>query len=1008
MKTILFFFVICLVIVSIIFFVKKEDYNHEANTALFQNNSNKEFNEKFDGIEDRVKFEFDMLKDPATGKIPRNIREQEVRFAETQPSREELYDNFNTYTTLGPGNLGGRTRAFEYDILNPLIMLSGGVSSGMFRSIDGGASWTNVTPASEIHNVTALAQDRRAGFQTTWYYGTGEALGNTASLGSFYFGHGIYKSVDNGVSWAKLAATNSTLETFDTPFDLVHRIVVNPVNGHIYAACQRVIERSMDGGITWSIVLGTFGGTTFTGATDITCTSTGRLFASFNGSEETGMDGVWTSTTGNSGTWTHIAGTGSATTPAGWNAAGLYGRIVLAHAPSNVNILYVLYDNFVASNCAGVAAPEADFFRWDQSSTSWSDRSANMPNEAGCLNGNDPFAVQGGYDLVVAVKPDDENFVVIGGTNAYRSTNGFATAGATTRIGGYASPASYALYLGHHPDIHVFKFHPTTSTIMVCGSDGGIHRTASVAASPVVWTNLNNNYITYQYYHVALDPTIGSTIAIGGTQDNGTTRTTGTTTHTGIFGGDGVAVGISSGNTFHYVGFQLGNILRRLSTDLPGFGTNIKPTGSGFGIFVTYFLLDPDNTEVLYFADFGNLYRTASASTVTPATWTAMTGVNGATTGDIRSMATTRGPYTAGSKLYIGTSDAKIYRLNNPRDVSAATSPVNITGGAMPIGAVVSSIAVNPIDDKQIIVTFSNYGVSSIWFTSDASVAAPVWSAVEGNISLPSIRSSAIVNCTGSPIEFYVGTSVGLWGTIALSGAATVWEREGSSSIKLAVTSSLAYRSSDKGLLIGTHGNGMFRTIIDCTLPVELASFSANVNTNNVTLNWTTNSELNNSGFDIERKLPDNSEWKKLGNIAGNGTTNESHSYSFTDKNLNSGVYNYRLKQIDYNGSYQYHNLSNEVMVGIPNKFELSQNYPNPFNPVTKIDFALPYDGKISLVVFDMAGREIQRLVNNTQTSGYYSVKFDGTNFSSGVYFYRIEVSGQNNFVDTKKMLLVK
>jgi len=543
---------------------------------------------------------------------------------------------------------------------------------------------------------------------------------------------------------------------------------------------------------------------------------------------------------------------------------------------------------------------------------------------------------------------------------------------------------------------------------MVCGSDGGIHRTANVAASPVVWTSLNNNYITYQYYHVALDPTMGSTIAIGGAQDNGTTSTTGTTTHTEILGGDGVAVGISSANAFHYVGSQKGNIMRRMSGDPPNAGTDIKPTGTGEGIFVTYFLLDPDNTEVLYYANSGDLYRTTSASTVTPATWTAMTGVNGATTGDIRSMATTRGPYTTSSKLYIGTSDASIYRLDNPRDVSATTSPVNITGGAMPTGAVVSSIAVNSIDDKQIMVTFSNYGVSSIWFTSDASVASPVWTAVEGNISLPSIRSSAISRCDVRPDEYYVGTSVGLWGTVGLNGGSTVWERVGETSIKFAVTSALVYRPNDKALLIGTHGNGMFSTIIDCILPVELASFSANVNINNVTLNWTTTSETNNAGFDIERKLSNYSEWKKLGNIAGNGTTNESHSYSFIDKNLNSGVYNYRLRQIDYNGSYQYYNLSNEVIVGIPNKFELSQNYPNPFNPVTKIDFALPYDCKISLVVFDMAGREIQKLVNNTQTSGYYSVKFDGANFSSGVYFYKIEVSGQNNFVNTKKMLLVK
>ena len=186
-------------------------------------------------------------------------------------------------------------------------------------------------------------------------------------------------------------------------------------------------------------------------------------------------------------------------------------------------------------------------------------------------------------------------------------------------------------------------------------------------------------------------------------------------------------------------------------------------------------------------------------------------------------------------------------------------------------------------------------------------------------------------------------------------------------------------------------------------LPVELTSFVSTVNTNNVTLNWSTASETNNSGFDIERSL--NSQWTKVGNVSGNGTSTITNNYSFTDRNLASGNYSYRLKQIDYNGNFEYFNLSNEVNVGIPSEFELSQNYPNPFNPSTSINFNLPVDGKVSIRLFDMSGKEVAVLVNEVKSAGYYSVNYNASSLSSGVYFYAITA---NNFTATRKMLLVK
>jgi hypothetical protein len=189
-------------------------------------------------------------------------------------------------------------------------------------------------------------------------------------------------------------------------------------------------------------------------------------------------------------------------------------------------------------------------------------------------------------------------------------------------------------------------------------------------------------------------------------------------------------------------------------------------------------------------------------------------------------------------------------------------------------------------------------------------------------------------------------------------------------------------------------------------MPVELVSFTSTVERNNVRLKWTTNNEVNNKGFNVERTFKANTEnWIDAGFINGNGNINVPVNYEFVDKNIPAGNYKYRLKQIDYNGNFEYHNLSAEVIVGTPSKFELSQNYPNPFNPTTNISFGMPVNSKVTIKIYDISGREIITLLNDTKAAGYYTVMFDASGLSSGVYFYKIQTEG---FSDIKRMLLVK
>lgn len=195
----------------------------------------------------------------------------------------------------------------------------------------------------------------------------------------------------------------------------------------------------------------------------------------------------------------------------------------------------------------------------------------------------------------------------------------------------------------------------------------------------------------------------------------------------------------------------------------------------------------------------------------------------------------------------------------------------------------------------------------------------------------------------------------------------------------------------------------------DAPLPVTLSSFSASVNSNNVSLKWVTSNEINNSGFDVERSEGASNQYTKIGFVKGNGTKETSSEYTFTDSKLNSGKYQYRLKQLDLNGNFEYHNLTQSIEVALPSKIELAQNYPNPFNPSTKIDFTLPSNSKVKISIFDMTGKEVAVALNDTRSAGYHTIQFNASNLSSGVYFYKLDISSnEQNISLLKKMVLIK
>jgi hypothetical protein len=209
-------------------------------------------------------------------------------------------------------------------------------------------------------------------------------------------------------------------------------------------------------------------------------------------------------------------------------------------------------------------------------------------------------------------------------------------------------------------------------------------------------------------------------------------------------------------------------------------------------------------------------------------------------------------------------------------------------------------------------------------------------------------------------------------------------------------------------VIAGNNGIGAYYAP-GLALPVELISFDAKIIDEGIKLNWVTASELNNQGFEVERKIRKTSRnefpvWEKIGFVSGAGTTVERRYYSFSDTKVESGVINYRLKQIDFDGSFEYSNVI-EIEILPITKFQLYQSYPNPFNPSTTIKFVLPVKTDVVLDIYNYLGEKVAEAFRGEMEEGYHEVKFDASNLSSGVYFYRFE---SKQFVDVKKMVLTK
>ena len=785
-------------------------------------------------IQGRKEFELLRHRNPATGRLPENIRARELAFAHTMPGAYSQKDegehvqDLGQWKHRGPWNVGGRTRAASFDVNNVETILSSSVSGGMWKSNDDGASWVLTTKPDQLHSITTLAQDRRTGRGNTWYYGTGEVYGNSAQIS----GNGIWKSIDNGNSWSVLPSTASIVTPATNQFAYTWRIVTHPLrdSDEVYAATSRSgLYRSTNGGTTWTSVAGS--NALFS---DIVITPNGTMysaFSAFTGSlgSISSRWGVYRSTDGVK--WTKI-------TPAGID--NQTGRIILASVPQHPDQIFMLAET------PGVGAKGSTLYRgelryeWHSLfkytyvsgdgtgvGGQWDDRTANIPLTD---EKRGDFYSQGGYDLLLRVSPFDSNLVVIGGTNLYRSTDGFSTTNTNAWIGGYWKPDpfwdGYSLYPNHHPDQHDVVFHPTKPNVLVSMNDGGIQRTEDVRATEVTWTDLNRGYLTTQFYTVAADLTTGADRILGGMQDNATWATD-STSFTAFWrrlgGGDGAYCYFADSGRTEYYSSQQGRMFR-IRRDAAGNEVDrsrIDPAGAGNNyLFINPYILHPNEEQVCYLAAGPILWRNRDLRDI-PA------GKNDSTTVNWDSLPTTRlksevisalcspGNPSAGLQhvVYYGTTSGRIFRIDDA--LSALPTPIEITSPSMTRGAYVNNITVDKGNANHVLCCFSNYGVVSVWESYDKGTS---WVAISGNLedqvsgegSGPAVHWIESLNYGASnPSVLIVATSTGLYFTPNTNGMSTVWTQTATELIGNVSCDMLFDRRSRGDIVVATHGRGV-------------------------------------------------------------------------------------------------------------------------------------------------------------------------------------------------------
>jgi uncharacterized protein (TIGR03437 family) len=714
------------------------------------------------------------------------------------------------WSSLGPGNIGGRTRSVLINPKNPSIIYAGSVAGGVWKTVDAGLNWTPISDLTPTTAITTMAFDPTDATYSTIYAGSGESYPGDGARGT-----GILKTTDAGATWTLLPATNN----FN--FWYVNKMVAAP-SGNLYAATTTGVWSSVDEGATWKQSLVQTKCDEIVARTDLT---TDYLFTTCQAATTGVQHAIYRNTdAAGTGTWTSV------------HSPSNMARTSLAIAPSQQTTVYAMAwnTNPQPTTMTGLAG----VFRSTQSGDagSWTTQTSNadpvrlntvlLSNPGSALadvcnaNATASLGGQGWYDNVLAVDPVDPNRVWAGGVDTFRSDDG----GANWGIASYweRSGSEFA-----HADNHAIVFHPAydgvTNQTMYLGNDGGVFRTdnarAAVATAPnavcspnkgaVTWSSLNHFYTATQFYFGLPYP--GGAAFMGGAQDNGTSRgqiQSGVNGWLKVYGGDGGWVAVDTIDPNNLL-WEYTNLATYRSADGGLTYTDathgITEASANF-LFLKRIAMDPSTTKRFYVGG-STLWKTEDGAK----NWSAVSAsISSKTTSD-SIVAITVAPSDPNT-VFFGTSRGFVYSNTNTQAANVNT----VWSSSQPRSTgTVSAIAIDPTNTSIVYAVYSTFRSRTtdnhVYKSTDGGVT---WTGIDGTgtTGIPDIPVSAILIDPLSPMTVYLGTDLGVY--VSLDGGAS-WSRDTNAFANTVVTSLTLDRTGGAtNLYAFTYGRGAWKVTL--------------------------------------------------------------------------------------------------------------------------------------------------------------------------------------------------
>ncbi len=720
--------------------------------------------------------EKEMTQDPKTKDVPKE--RLMAAYAYMQKLQQRQSKTGVTWMERGPSNNGGRTRSILVDLNDNThrTVWAGSVSGGLWKTTDITADQPNWVPVNDFFNNMAITSITQAPANPQiLYFATGEGNGNSNAVR----GMGIWKSTDGGTNWTQLTTTNNSNFYYNQK-------VLTIGNGDVVLVCsQNGLFRSLNGGNSFTKVLGS-GISSAKGniAHDIERMSNGTLYASMSNGSSGG--GTIHKSFNNGITWTTPSSVGVTTD-----------EIELAVSSNDTNTIYGLVENsstiiaIIKSSNAGAAFSAT----------------TGYPNDAdGGISATDFSRGQAWYDMSICVNPLNANVVFVGGIDLFKTTNGGNTWQQVSHwYGGYG-------FQEVHADQHFAVYDEHDTSVVYFGNDGGVYRSEDAGEIVPTIISKEENYNTAQFYACDVHPEAGSNYFLAGAQDNGSHQFTsaGMNATTEVTGGDGAFCHIDQNEPeFQITSYVYNNYY--VSND-GGESFNASSFGNT-GRFINPTDYD-DSLNILYAGNVAGKYL----KWIDPQMGTSEANITLLALGGSSVTAITVSPSIVG-RVYFGSDNGKIVYTDDAHNIFSETNGVSM---GTPVNGYVSCITVDPHNEDHILVTYSNYGVVSIWETKNAGIN---WTNVEGN--LPDMPVRWVIFHPTLNTQALIATELGVWQTGLIEGASTDWQpiNNGLANVRCDM---LKIRKSDNLISVATHGRGLYTTISFSGDPLPVASFNLN------------------------------------------------------------------------------------------------------------------------------------------------------------------------------------